>query len=194
MVSKNIWLQNKSLYIIYLLTPWSRVLLDKITVNFAASQEIPRIYETQKFFTIPTWARYLSLSWANSIQSPRPPPTSWRSILILSSHLRLGLPNSFFPSGFPTNTLCTPLSLYITDNKKWTERFTNFQSQYFLLENYSCIKNRIIPNLSPLIPLSAPLFKFLLSISVCLDSIQVFQILKRDYCKAEKLLDLKGFC
>src|SRR5215471_1036090 len=32
------------------------------------------------------------------------------SILILSSHLRLGLPNDLFPSGFPTNTLCTPLS------------------------------------------------------------------------------------
>jgi hypothetical protein len=27
----------------YLLTPWSRVLLEKLTVNFAASQEIPRI-------------------------------------------------------------------------------------------------------------------------------------------------------
>src|SRR5215469_2765998 len=32
------------------------------------------------------------------------------SILILSSHVRLGLPNGLFPSGFPTNTLCTPLS------------------------------------------------------------------------------------
>src|SRR5215470_11501989 len=29
---------------------------------------------------------------------------------MLSSHLRLGLPNGLFPSGFPTNTLCTPLS------------------------------------------------------------------------------------
>jgi hypothetical protein len=36
--------------------------------------------------------------------------TSWRSILILSFHLRLGLPNGLFPSGFSTNTLCTPLS------------------------------------------------------------------------------------
>src|SRR5215469_10671914 len=43
------------------------------------------------------------------MQSPRP-PTSSRSILILSSHLRLGLPIGLFPSGFPTNTLCTPLS------------------------------------------------------------------------------------
>jgi hypothetical protein len=29
---------------IYLLTPWSRVLLKKLTLNFAASQEIPSIY------------------------------------------------------------------------------------------------------------------------------------------------------
>src|SRR5215475_7947913 len=32
------------------------------------------------------------------------------SVLILSSHLRLGLPNGLFPSGYSTNTLCTPLS------------------------------------------------------------------------------------
>jgi hypothetical protein len=31
--------------ITYLLTPWSRVLLEKI-IGFAASQEIPRIYGT----------------------------------------------------------------------------------------------------------------------------------------------------
>jgi hypothetical protein len=49
---------------------------------------------------------------------PEPTPSSphnplqlpERSILILSSHLRLCLPNGLFPSGFPTNTLCTPLS------------------------------------------------------------------------------------
>jgi len=83
------------------------------------------------------------------------------------------------------NILIQNKSLCSTEIEKWTERFTNFRSHYFLLENCRCIKNRIIPNLAPLIPLSAPLFKFLLSISVCLESIQVFQILRRGYCKAE---------
>ena len=34
----------------------------------------------------------------------------WRSILILSTLLRLGLPSGLFPSGFPTKTLYAPLS------------------------------------------------------------------------------------
>jgi hypothetical protein len=42
--------------ITYLLTPWSRVLLEKLT-GFTASQEISRIYGTQKFITIFTSAR-----------------------------------------------------------------------------------------------------------------------------------------
>jgi hypothetical protein len=45
----------------YLLTPWNRVLLDKLT-GFAASQEIPRIYGTRKFITVLTSARHLGLS------------------------------------------------------------------------------------------------------------------------------------
>jgi len=49
-------------------------------------------------------ARHLSLSWYRSIQSTPPHPTSWRSILILSSHLCLGIPNGLFSSGFPTKT------------------------------------------------------------------------------------------
>jgi len=41
-----------------------------------------------------------------------PHPTFWRSILILSSNLHLGLPSDLFPSGFPTKTLYTPLFSY----------------------------------------------------------------------------------
>ena len=36
-----------------------------------------------------------------------PHPTSWKSILILSFHPRLGLPSGLSPSGFPTKTLYT---------------------------------------------------------------------------------------
>jgi hypothetical protein len=46
-----------------------------------------------------------SLSWARSIQSIPPYPVSLRSILILSTHIRLGLPSGLFTSGSPTNII-----------------------------------------------------------------------------------------
>jgi hypothetical protein len=42
---------------------------------------------------------------ARLIQSTSPHPTSPRSILILSTHICLGLSSGLFPSGFPTNNL-----------------------------------------------------------------------------------------
>jgi len=36
-------------------------------------------------------------------------PTYWSSILILSSHLRLGPPGGLFPAVLPTKTLYAPL-------------------------------------------------------------------------------------
>ena len=92
----------------YLLTPWSRVLLEKLA-SLQLVKKFPALYGTRKFLTSLTSARHLSLSWASPIQSSYPNPTSWRSILILSSHLRLGLPSGLFPLGFPTSTLYTPL-------------------------------------------------------------------------------------
>ena len=76
---------------------------------FAASQEIPPPFHgTRKFITALTSVRHLSLSWASPIQSIYPHPTSWGSILILSTHLGLGLLSGLLPSGFPTKTLYTP--------------------------------------------------------------------------------------
>jgi hypothetical protein len=77
--------------------------------RFAAGQEIPAFYGTRRFNTAFTSARHLPLSCASSIRSIPLHPASWRSALILSSHLRLGLPISLFPSGLPTETLYTPL-------------------------------------------------------------------------------------
>ena len=77
--------------------------------RFSASQEIPRILWNPKvYYHIHKWPP-LSLFLASSIQSIPLHLTYWRSILILSSHLRLGLPSGLFPSGFPTKTLYTPL-------------------------------------------------------------------------------------
>ena len=91
------------------LTPWSRDLLQKIT-GFQLVKDFPTFCGTRRFVIAFTNTHQLSLSWAISIQSILPPhPTSWRSILILSSNLRLGLASGLFPSGFPTKTLCTPL-------------------------------------------------------------------------------------
>ena len=95
--------------LLYLLTPWCRVLLEKLT-GLQLVKKFPAFYGTRRFITALTNVRHLSLSWANPIQSIYPHPTSWRSILILYTHLRLGLPSGLFPSGFPTKTLYAPLS------------------------------------------------------------------------------------
>jgi hypothetical protein len=50
----------------------------------------------------------LFLSWASPIQSLTH-PTSWRSILILSTNLRLGLPSGFFPPVSPPRPYTPPL-------------------------------------------------------------------------------------
>ena len=92
----------------YLLTPWCRVLLEKLT-GLQLVKKFPAFYGTRMFITALTTTCHLSLSWASSIQSIPAHHTSWRSVLILSSHLRLGLPSGLFPSGFPTKTLYTPL-------------------------------------------------------------------------------------
>jgi len=73
-------------------------------------KKFPAFHGTRRFITALTSFRHLSLSWASPIQSICPHSTSWRSILILSTHLRIGLPSGLFPSGFPTKILYTPLS------------------------------------------------------------------------------------
>jgi len=58
------WLHVEALestVLTYLLTPWNRVLLEKLTGS-AASQEIPRFFGTRRFITVLTSARHLSLS------------------------------------------------------------------------------------------------------------------------------------
>jgi hypothetical protein len=91
-----------------LLIPWSRVLLEKLT-SLQLRKKFSAFYRTWRLVTAITSAHHLLLSWASSIQSIPPHPTSWRSILLPSFYLHLVLPGGLFPPGFPTNILCMPL-------------------------------------------------------------------------------------
>jgi hypothetical protein len=85
------------------LTPWSRVLLEKLT-GLQLVRKFPAFYGTRNSQVHAT-CLYPKPAQSNTY----PHPTSWRSILILSSHLRLGFPIDLFTSDFPTKTLYTPL-------------------------------------------------------------------------------------
>ena len=87
------------LLLLLLLTPWSRLILEKLTGSHLA-KKFPAFYATA-FTSI----RHLSTPSARSILSMLPS----HCLKILSSHLRLGLQSGLFPSGFPTKILYTLL-------------------------------------------------------------------------------------
>ena len=73
-----------------LLKPRSRGILEKLT-DSQPIKKFPAFYGTRRFITAFKSACHVSLSWASSIQSILPHSTCWGSILIISSHLCLGL-------------------------------------------------------------------------------------------------------
>ena len=97
-----VWKSLIAIYLLtYLLTPRCRVLPEQLT-GLQLVKKFPTFHGTPRFITALTSVRQLSVSWASPIQSIYPHPTSWKPILILSTHLHLGLPSGLFPSGFLT--------------------------------------------------------------------------------------------
>ena len=117
---------------------------------FAASQEIAHISRTQRFITVLTSVRHLSLSWARPIQSIYPHPTSWRSILILSTHLHLGLPSGLLPSGFHSKILYTTFSSPIHATCPAHLILLDFITRTLLGEEYKSFSSSLCSSLRPL--------------------------------------------
>jgi len=72
-----------------------------------ARQEIPRLLWNLRSITVFIEARHWILSWPMWIQSMPSHPVSWRSILILSSHLRQSFQNSVSVHVSPSKKLYT---------------------------------------------------------------------------------------
>jgi len=83
-ITETVTMTSKYIYIYthtHLLTPWCRVLLEKLT-GLQLVKKFPAFDGIRRFITALTSVRHLSLSWASAIQSIYPHPTSWRSFLI----------------------------------------------------------------------------------------------------------------
>ena len=144
----------------YLFSPWSRVLVEKVT-GFQRVKKFPAFYGPRRFITAVTSARHLSLSWASLIQSIPPYPTSWRTILILSSHLRLSFPSGLFPAGFPTKTLYTPLLSPVRATCPAHLILLDFITRTILGEDYRSLSSSLrsflhYPHFFPLMPKYSP--------------------------------------
>jgi len=89
---------SRELHNTYLLTPWCRVLLEKLT-GLQLVKKFPAFHGTRRFITALTSERHLSLSWASPIQSIYPHPTSCRSTLCMLRDVPLEPPPPGDPSG-----------------------------------------------------------------------------------------------
>jgi hypothetical protein len=91
-------------------------------------KNFPAFYGTLTLITVFTRALHWSLS-CQKIQFTPPHPTSLTPIFILlSTHLRLGLPSGLFPSGFPTNILS-----FIQKIRPDPRPFVTFRNRLILL-------------------------------------------------------------
>jgi len=85
-------------------------------VNSHSVKKLHTSYQTKRSITVCTTSRHRSLSWARWIHFTTSLIISLRSILILSPHLRGGLPSGLLPLGFQTKILYAFLvsSMHVT--------------------------------------------------------------------------------
>jgi hypothetical protein len=93
----------------YLLTPWCRVLLEKLT-GFQLVKKFSAFYGTRMFIIAFTSARLLSLSWASSIQSISPGPRlsvwTFRNMICFNGEELTALRPNPKLEGHPLSAVC----------------------------------------------------------------------------------------
>ena len=130
--------------IIIIITSWCIVLEQPTGLQII--KKFPAFHGTRMFITALTSVRHLSLSWASPFQSIYPHPTSWRSILILSNHLRLGLPSGLFPSSFPSSPhpyapYAQPISFFsfLSPAQYWVRSTNHLAPRYAISSNFRAL-------------------------------------------------------
>jgi hypothetical protein len=102
-------IESKSLSLLATkLTQWSRVLPEKL-IDPQLLKKFPAFYGTRRLVATFTRSPPPLPILCKIYPVHAPPPTSRKSILVLSSHLHLGLLSGLLPSGFATNTLYAAL-------------------------------------------------------------------------------------
>ena len=160
-----LWQVGKYTYLLLLTHSKEQSLSWEASYRFSASQEIPRILWNPKVHyrihkcppTVPI------LNHIDPIHTP----TSWRSILILSSHLCRGLPSGLFPSYFPTKTLYTPLLSSIRATCSSHLILLDFITRAILGEEYRSLSSSLCSFLQSLVTsslLGPNMGKFTLSV------------------------------
>ena len=122
-----------------------------------------------------------------------PHPTSWRFILVLSSHLRLGLPSGLFPSNLPTKNLYIPLLSTIRATCPAHLILLDFSTRTILGEQYRSFNSSLCSSLPCyLIPLGPNiLFNTLFSDTLSLhSSLNVSDQVSHPYKIAGKIIIL----
>ena len=117
----------------------------------SASQEIPHILWNLKV-RCRICNRPPSVPALSQINKSMPPnPTSWRSIVILSSHLRLGLPSYLFPSVLPTKPLLFPIVPHtppISFSLIWSTEWYLVRSPDHKVPRYEVFSTPLLPRRS----------------------------------------------
>ena len=115
--------------------------------RFAASQEILRISRNPKVH----YRTHKRPPPVSSLGQPNPVHIPTSHILILSTHLRLGLPSGLLPSGFPTKTLYTPSPRPYAPHAKPISFFTILSpAQYWVSSTNHLAPRYAISSIPPL--------------------------------------------